>query len=107
MQLNDTNRVISDQVQIKAKQRILDGDIFGHERNKVRERANEVQTVEQLHRSEQKQKQLLYRDMLGSQIEFTKQIKMQGNMTATEKKLNKGQLKAFKHGKHPKPLTKL
>ena len=43
-------------------------------------------------------RQLVYREMLNSQVQFQNSIKMQGTMTAVEKKLNKVDLKAYKQG---------
>ena len=99
LQLNDTNRVISDQVHEKAKLRTINDHIYNHDRNKVREHAHEVQTVDNEAKNARKQQQIAYREMLGSQVEFNKQIKMQGTMTETEKKFNKSQLTAYKSGK--------
>ena len=43
-----------------------------------------------------KKRQIMYREMLGNQIQFNRDIKLQGTMTAVEKQLNKADLKAYK-----------
>ena len=115
MQLDETIKTMNDQVKEKLYHKNLDRMLFGHESTKgklyykiqitlsflyfiVKQRANEIQQVEQQIKKEEKQRQQLYKQMLGSQIEFNKHIKMQGNMTETEKRLNKAQLHAYKQG---------
>lgn len=96
-QLMNTNNTIQKQVSEKRNQGQLDNQIFGIESQRVQQKAQEIRAVDNYIRSEKKKRQLLYRDMLGSQIDFKNKIQMQGNMTAVEKQLNRPDLKAYQN----------
>lgn len=55
-QLNETNRTIHDQVSGKNNVRTLDKHIYGYEKSKVKERANEILSVEQQLKEDRKVK---------------------------------------------------
>lgn len=97
-QVMDTNSVIQQQLYDKKHTIKLNDQVFNYESSKVKEKVQEIMSVDEQMREEKKKRQLMYRDMLGSQIQFNQNIKLQGTMTAVEKQLNKVDLKAYKQG---------
>lgn len=97
-QVLETNNIIQQQLYDKKHAIKLNDQVFDYESSKVKQKAQEIMTAEELLREDKKKRQLMYREMLGSQIQFNQNIKLQGTMTAVEKQLNKVDLKAYKQG---------
>lgn len=93
----DMNKTLSRQLSEKRNNDKLGNQLYTIESTKVKQKEQEVNHLENHIKNEKKERQQIYKDLLRSQIEFNKHIKMQGNMTAVEKQLNRADLKAFKN----------
>ena len=58
---------------------------------------NQGNTIDMLGKDDKLRKQQMYRDILGQQIQFNKEMQGYGNMTNVEKALNREDLLAYKH----------
>jgi len=101
-QLMNTSTEQRNQMAELSKQRMLDNEFRQIETKNTSERANEINTFDQMIKDDKKKRQDMYREMLSSQIQYNKGLKAMGNMTYVEKKLNKMDLRAYKNnGKVP------
>ena len=65
------------------------------EENKMK--GAQVSQLDALNRQEKREKQAKYKEMLDNQMQFNSHLKLYGNMTNVEKKMNKDDLKAWQN----------
>mgnify|MGYP006278786129 CR=1 FL=1 len=92
-QQQEMNKTIQAQVNEKKNQ----GKLYNIESQLMKEKAKDIKDLDEQMKNERKRQQIEYKNMLNSQIQFNNKIKLQGNMTAVEKQLNKVDLKAYKN----------
>ena len=71
-------------------QQLVERDSFG----KI---INQNKQIENVVSGERKAKQILYRELLDTQLQYAKELKGYGNMTEFEKKMNRVDLQAYKN----------
>lgn len=105
-QYKNMAETIRKQINDKSNYGSLGNQLHDIEVEQRREQEQQVRSIEDLMKSEKRKKQLEYREMLGSQIHFNNNMKLQGTMTAAEKEINRGNLKAYKHGNSKLALSR-
>jgi hypothetical protein len=96
----DMNKTLSTQVHENANSKMLTTQLFNIESQMVKQKQNQIQTMEDTMKSDKKKRQQDYKDLLASQIDFNSKVKLQGNMSKAEKDFNRIDLKAYKSYDH-------
>ncbi|CAI2366404.1 unnamed protein product [Moneuplotes crassus] len=96
-QLMSTVTEQKNQMSEHHKMKGLDSEFRKLETQNTSARVNEINTFDQMLKEDKKKRQNMYREMLSNQIQYNKNLKAMGNMTYVEKKMNRADLRAYKH----------
>ena len=95
--IKNTNDQIKKQIEDKEKIKDMEKQITAIERDQFGRALSQNQLIEQALNGERKAKQVMYRELLNTQIQYQKDLKGYGNMTELEKKMNRVDLAAYKN----------